>query len=335
MKFLRHTSIKLFIVPFVLVCYGIVNTLFLASPISLTIVSEKESLQNISVPANERILEGSEVKGFFQANNNNLGIISIPFSIDQSVDYKQEDELLFQLVDVKTKKIVHESTYRSGHILSSEYFPFGIDPIVDSKDKEYMYRIRSLKGNNRNALTFETDKGILLNYNVSKQEFLKNPITILTFLMKKIEYIASDIQLLLNALSFFLPFVYYIIFFIIATRNNMTFYKPEIFTCLLIVIDIFFITLFGNATLISILSVWIVLHIRYKHDSSISLAVSFICFIIALVAQTFGYAIPAQKAGVWGYFMLLIAIIQFTIDIQYKNKKRLTLVKFIKSIKNK
>lgn len=322
------------IVPIALFIFAAIGILFIVSPISFSLLTYAIKTEIVHQPQNNILFKGESFSEKFVARDNNLGIISIPFSSTNKVDYTDEDTITFTLNDVKSKKIVYQNTYRSGVLINSEYFPFGFPKISDSKNKEYLVTITSLKGNNNNALRVLNDTSTnQVSYDFAKREIIGSPTSLVSFLEKKYIQIFSSSETLYTALEYILPFIFYSLLIFARKKENGRPYAGELLIAFIIVYDIIFIPNLYSLILFVVLIVWICLANWHRLESTISYFFSLVLFVISLFAQYIHLISVTDKASVWGYFFLLIGTFQLLREVYNDEKKQVTLKAFINQLR--
>jgi hypothetical protein len=180
-----------------------------------------------------KILAGQKISGEFQAQESNLGIVSIRFETGLRIPYDQEDIYVFRLKEKGQEKWYYENTYRSGGMYDFPFYPFGFPIIKDSKGKTYVFELQSLKGNQQNALSI-SQKGLILSvkYKESKKALLSNRELLMSFIFKKFTNSLQVFEIQFASFIYLLPFIFYFLW--------ISPFKKYIFTPIIAVFNYFF-----------------------------------------------------------------------------------------------
>ncbi|MGH7203167.1 MAG: hypothetical protein ACREHC_01845 [Candidatus Levyibacteriota bacterium] len=322
------------IIPLVLFLLGAVMTLFLVSPLSFSTLTYQQKPEVILQPTDNVLLKDDHFVETITAQENDLGIIALHFSNTNTVEYDDEDKIAFQLTDISSNKVIYKNTYRSGLLISSKYFPFGFPKVADSKGRQYEVTITSLKGNPNNALHIDTaNLTNQVSYDYGKHDILGSPSKLISFLAKKYVLIFTDNQTLFITFEYFMPFLFYCIFLSFNRRGKANPYISEVLLFFIMLYDIFFIVKLYSLVLIGILIVWLIFVKRHRLESSVSYLFAFIFFIISILMQSLQFIAIANKASVWGYFLIVIGTVQLFREIYTKGKNTVPLREFIRQLR--
>jgi hypothetical protein len=134
------------------------------------------------------LLAGSKVSSVVLAQNNNLGIIFIPFNTHgKSIN----DEIFFRIRKFGDKDWYSEEGYKTNQIQDNIPFPFGFPIINNSKNKLYEFEIESLRGNAKEHVSIDKNIYIFVKFKFLKEDLIKNPLVLLDFAVAKFKGILS------------------------------------------------------------------------------------------------------------------------------------------------
>ncbi len=157
-----------------------------------------------------------EIKGNFTAQEDNLGIIAL-----QMKDLKESREqglIDFSLEEKNTHSVLYESSNKIEQIYEKPFFVFGFPKIIDSKGKQYVFRLTSDDKNVKHLLELDKGNTFLSKYVYTKQS-LHSVRDIVLFLVKRTK------MLFLNPEAFVFSLIYFIsplllIFLILYIRKH-------------------------------------------------------------------------------------------------------------------
>lgn len=210
---------KRIIIPSFLLLFWIGALLYyvVASNPSFFVLSTFYSKQNFTPFSTDNLLAGKKITGEIQAKEDNLGIIFIKFQEHKKIQDVKKDYLIFRLKQKDSASWYYENKYPATFIYTSPLFPFGFPVIANSKNMLYNFEIKSLKGNEENAVALSTDEpAIIAHYQFSKNQFAGNKKELLIFICKKIynSFIATMYDPSKFQDTLFISFVYFLPFFI-------------------------------------------------------------------------------------------------------------------------
>lgn len=320
--------VKWILIPFLLILLWIATSLFINSYKSFTVLEiahYKNKNDNFKV---DQISRGQSIEGVFRASENNLGIISVRFGEVPKTDLEIEDELLFQLKEVGSSKIIYQNKYKSGTLKSYEFFPFGFGQIKNSKGKTYDFKITSLKGNDYNVISISKENPIYITkYKFSKDEVFKTPKSILLYFIKKFTAFVTNSDKVFSSLIFLLPFIFYasrLVFQKEYKINLKTFLSGQNITqALVAVLIVSYIVLFkfiNTGFMLGLVGIWVYTIIMTKSKSLVTFCFSFAIIVLAIFSIYLKLNISVDNASAIAYFLLLFGFIQSITEYMRKTK---------------
>ena len=199
------------VIPMLLIAvWGVFTLLYITSyDKSFLLLSYNHSKDNFNQLTHNKLLAGNKISGEFTASEDNLGIVSLRFTLFSRVPFKNEDLLAFRIKEKGDTKWYYQSNYRSGIIYDVPLFPFGFPKIADSKGKQYVFELQSLKGNAQNSIALSKREPILISkYETSKQFLLADKKELLYFTLKKFNALKTT-EVLFVSFIFLLPLIIY------------------------------------------------------------------------------------------------------------------------------
>lgn len=319
-KFYKNKLFILF-VSIVLMVIGIFASLSFKPYPSLSILTVRENISNLKFTNTNKLFKGDELVGTFKAKENNLGIVFLKFDNYVKPDYAKEDNLIFRIKETDSKTWYVVNHYKSGIIVGNLFFPFGFPIIRNSKGKTYTFEVRSLNGNQENAVAVDTyGLSFASGYKFSRNEIMASNTNITNFLTKKFIYSYENIYFILSSLLYFLPAFFYILWNTVLNRYINYKYWLGTLSLFLLFIDVSFLRDMYSGVLFGILGLWLLSVLIYKLDEEISFSLFFILVILStlLIQMHSENLYLINKLSVWAYFFLLIGI---TEKIYLYNKK--------------
>lgn len=129
---------------------------------------------NIKVIKNyktEPLLKNEIIEGEFIAENNFLGAIWIRFDQKEKI---VDDKIVFRLKEKNKKNWLFENIYEAKLFTGLENYPFGIKPIINSKNKTYIFQLKSLKGSPENSVKLGKNEPLVtLQYQIPLKSIKK------------------------------------------------------------------------------------------------------------------------------------------------------------------
>jgi len=336
---MKCNLIKWFVIPFSLLCLWFCLSFWyiLIFDQSLLVISYNHSANNFSTISHTRLLAGERLSGDFIAKDNNLGAVAMRFKSFQRIPYSQEDTLVFRLKEKGQKAWYYENKYQSGLTFDVPFLPFGFPIIDESKGKEYIFELESLKGNVKNGVVLSTrDPFLVSKYKENKSEVLSNPKELVSFVFKKFFNSFNTIDILYSSFIFTLPFLFYIFWVplykycldpLVALINRrpkkrsdgLTGYYLQFFlnyplailkyffasfVVFVVFIDIIYLQTLNYLLYIVVVSIWIIILRKYQLKSKNSLFVGIFILFISPIALSINNNAMSEQAGAWAFMFL-------------------------------
>ena len=317
------------ILPFILVSFWFVAALFLNNKYSFTTLIYQYSKQQFINYPQGKLLKGEIIQGEIKSADNYLGMITIRFKDYVKHDYNEEDNINFRIKEKGTSSWYYSNNYKSGIIENSINFPFGFPAISNSKNKDYIFEITSLEGNDNNSIELDTDRPQLTAvHKYPKEVIIASSKSIVSFLFKKIVTSFTNIDFLLNSILFFIPlFVYF------SRKGLFRIIKQLPVVILLFVCADIFLLKDVYIGLVLLLEIgWLISIFQYHIDSKSSFSVAFIFFMIWMPLMYLDTKYIQNKLNIWVYFFLLMGVLQAFLEEKYPNKKRTSIADIFKRI---
>ena len=291
---------KFFIFPLILslVSFVMIFSYILTSDLSFTILSNfygKNILTNFKNP----LKKGDVVKGEFKARENNLGIVAIAFD----PRYKTWDDIIFRIKEKGQSSWYYSNKYWAGQLIDFQHFSFGFPNIKESKNKTYLFEIKSLvaKQGEGGGIN-EKFPSVIVKYQFQKNELLSNKPNLIKFIIKKFVSNLSTpdfIFIFLVSLSPFLIYIFYLINSLFASRL-LLFVPLTLFFG-----DIFFI----RKIYISIITILLFLFfLNYKNNKLLYL-LSFLLILMPVI-MIINFSYMQQKVNLWFVLILITSVLQ-------------------------
>lgn len=321
-KKIKKISINSFIfvglLPFLLIVFWFISSLFLNNKISFSVLLYKQSQSDIKQIYSDKLLKGGKIAGEFKAKENYLGIVMLRFNNYVKHDFSSEDILLFKLREKGTKNWYYINNYRSGLLENNLLFPFGFPIIKDSKNKFYQFEIESLLGNDINAVELNKNNFTFLSgYQFPKSEILSSKKSTTKFLVKKSITSLTNLDFLLSSILYLLPFIIYVFIYILSPWWKRIKYLGYILFVLLLILifsDIFFIKEFYIGVLISLILGWIHIIVKNKLESRVNFLFAFVLILLWVLLIELKITDFQNKINIWTYTFLVIGLVQAVLE---------------------
>lgn len=168
------------------------TALFIYQTPGLTLLSKdfgKEIFTNLTF---SEFLKGEKIQGEFSASENYLGQFSVRF---YNYDRINSDEVGFRLKEKGTEDWYYEHIYKTDQFQPNQLFPFGFPIIQDSRGKQYVFEIESVKGKSEDAVTLSHQEPMVsTSYQYPKRLILKDKNVLFEFLTKKASHAKIDLD---------------------------------------------------------------------------------------------------------------------------------------------
>lgn len=326
-------SMLLLLWPLLTLLYIITNE------ISFTTLTYNHAKENLNQVTYDKILKGDKVTGSFEAQEPNLGIVSVRFAFAQRVAYRDEDLIAFRLKETGAKEWYYENNYRAGLMYTEQFFPFGFPIISDSKNKTYVFEIESLKGNQQNAVQVSPREPVLASkYQASRAELLADKSQLLIFTFKKFVLAFSSVDVWFIALVNLVPLLLYIVHLTgksqpiekklarvlkLKKSNIENFLKlPPYIVLGVLLINLFFLQLTHNLVYLSIFVLWLVALKLCKLDSKYSYGIGFVFILIAAMIYYGKFIFIAEYVASWAFIFFVAGIVQSGYTLRQSLKKQ-------------
>lgn len=331
--------IKWVLIPCLLLLLWVFFGVIYSSYKSFTVIQYpyyKDQNNNFS---NEWLLKGKKISAAFVAKEDNLGIVELRLGNVPTVDYEVEDVITFKLKEKGDKAWLYENTYKSGAMDSNSFYPFGFEPIKDSKGKTYVFEIQSQNGTASNAIrTGRSNLAYFSKYKFTKDEVFSNNTDLLEFVYKKIFTFFTNIDALLSSSVFLLPFSFYIawksfgkkgpsrnaLFSSSRSKIKGRVIERNLFTIIVLVLifaDIFFSEGLTNGFMLGLLGLWIINIYLTGVTSKVTFTLAFIIITLSVISIYFHWSIFIDKSSAFGYFLIVIGFVQSMVEIRKKPTK--------------
>lgn len=329
---------KLFILgSLALLWVGLTFIAVVTSDFSPTVVSFNHERNNIHT---ESKISGRVWQGSFSAKEDYLGIVSVDFTNDQR---PIKDIITFKIKEQGATDWMAVNTYDSRGFYTMEQFPLGFPVIEKSKGKKFEFQFIAMNQNLEDSFALVENEPIVVSkYSFPLNELVRNPLLLLSFLVKKVAFAFTLPSFFRNALVFSLPFFLYLFWIVFRLdsvfkwtyrRFHLTDYSKftEYFqvlsksplglvTFLLLVVNIF--ALKKSYTLFSLLIVvlWFFTIFRLKLPPKFSFIFAILLCLLLFPAKLFYFPIISEHLVVWIYYFLGIGSISALIKV-YGNTK--------------
>ncbi len=330
LKFFSNKNVSFILVPFLLIIFWVICSLLFNKQISFSVLEYGHEKNSISQKPIGKLLKGETITGQFTAKNNYLGIVLLRFNRYIKPDYRGEDVLSFRLKEKGAKDWYYYNNYRSGLVENQLLFPIGFPVIFDSKNKVYVFEIKSLFGNNTNALELSNSNPILLTgYQLPKSEIFGSKLRIIKFLFEKTINSFTNLDFIFNSTIFLLPLILYILWQLILKKLGFVKQFFSFLTILLIILDIFLLKEVYVGILLGLIIFWIISVKLYKLESSVSFFMSLILIVIWLIIIFWHLGSWFEnKINIWTYFFFVLGVVQAIIEEKNKSKSLTDYKKF-------
>ena len=275
------------------------------------------------------MVKGNTVWGTFHSEFTNLGIISLRF---YNQDRDSKDTLLFHLREKGQDKWYYEAKYETDQFLPHKHFPFGFPVISNSDGKNYEFEIESLNGVRGNGISvdYEEHPFFTAKSSYTKTELLGNRRLLSYFVINKLSNIFGDPDIRLNILFYFLPFIFYITFFL---ANGLSYQYLSLLATIFISYDIFWLTKTYDFIFLAILLLWGLISRRFRFESRIAAVFTLGFMVLVPVMMLFGQEVYAEKTAVWAYLFLSITVIQHIYEKRHTTHDVFTVDAFIRQFR--
>lgn len=333
MKKLIKSALLFLIIPGILFIFWLVGSLFLSSKYSFSVLIQ--GLNNSAVIQGDysELHKGEIIRGQFTANNNNMGIISVRFNTFNRIN---DDVVIFRLKEKQSARWFYEHKYKVDQFQPNQLFTFGFPIITDSQGKTHVFEVESTKGENRNAVALSTINPVFVaQYQFPREELIRSPITLITFIINKLISSFSDINFSVVSMLYSLPFVHYIVWLILFRKKHLVNPFLLILYVIGLVFFIFFMQEVNRIVVFLLLLMWLMYILLYRLESSVSFFLALVLLGITPIFLAFKFDRIADNLALWVYNFLMIGTLQAIVEFWRKPKKMVTYNRLLALIFNK
>ncbi len=211
MYVITNKLLRWWIIPLVLLLlwgYKTYNILSINSDVTrLEYAGKKTDVQPWS---GKKLLKGDKRIITISSSANLLGTVSVRFDTFGKIN---SDVVRFRIKEEGQQQWYYQNDYKVNQFPTNGLFPFGFPVIENSDNKTYVIEIESLLGNGKNSIALSNIEPVfVLEHKYTKDLLLHNKSVLAYFIYKKILNTGLQIDFLLNALVFFIPFIVYLLF---------------------------------------------------------------------------------------------------------------------------
>lgn len=307
---------------------------------SFFVLTGAHSFESFTQIPEGKITAGKKVAGEFVARENNLGSISIYFNVDRRIAYHLEDRLIFRIKEKGSIKWHYENYYRSGMMYDAPFFPFGFQPITDSKGKTYEFELESISGNEINAHSLRKSYPTLESKYIFDRGYLADsPDRFARFIFDKFFNKVTTLEIVFFSFVVSLPFVSYVIWITFLYRSLIVFINAHpsiqhvlqpmfehyknlhkmieesyflilgIFLFATVVVDTFFIQVRTDLIYIVVAFMWIRSFISNRLSDGISITLALALLILAAILDIFSFNNSAMKSAAWSLIFFISSLV--------------------------
>jgi hypothetical protein len=188
----------------------------------ITVLTQEKQWINLNPKSATELLANNKISESFTAQDDNLGIIAIPFDAhNRSIN----DRIIFRIKENGSKSWYFQNTYNADQFQTNVPFPFGFPIIKNSRNKAYTFQIESLAGTSTDSISIsKTNPYFLTKYKFSKEDLIKNPVKLFQFLVAKNSEQAQPLtmdKIILIIIYFLSPFIVYACVYDIYIRKEV------------------------------------------------------------------------------------------------------------------
>ncbi|MBI5122594.1 hypothetical protein HZA75_01920 [Candidatus Roizmanbacteria bacterium] len=187
---------------------------------ALSLVEEKSEHIKESGSARKSLLAGEKIIGEIKSSENNFGVLLFRFAQPSG---NSTDTVVFRIKEKGKENWYYEKNYETNQFQPDQYFTLGFPPFKNSRDKIYVFEMKSLSGTYKNGIRMSLkEPHVAMVYQYSRSD-LSNLDTLLSFIAKKFIYIVRNANFLQDwqiLLIFVLPLV--LILFIQSEKITIT-----------------------------------------------------------------------------------------------------------------
>lgn len=207
MKKEKFNTIKIIIVPFLMLIVGFFLSIYFYLEVSPLTLQYVHPTSQISFPLSKELLKGDRIHGEFIAKENNLGTIAIPITTFNRLN---NDIIVFEMrvKGAKFWNIVNK--YVTDRFPNDKPYPFGFPVINNSQGKTYEFEVYSMNGVRDNAVGFTKGSKFFYSRYTFSRTYLTGEKSLASFAQKKVANLLMSPQYIFYLLLFLAPtFLYY------------------------------------------------------------------------------------------------------------------------------
>lgn len=306
-----HPFVKWIGIPFFLILIWFVLSIIFSPYSPFRTLAYKYSSVTPSFNKDGLLLQGETLRGKFTADEDNLGIVAVRITNVTPLNSDNQDHILFSLRDITHNVERYEHSYPVTSVREGEYIVFGFPKIIHSKGNSYSFTLKSLKGNETNALVIKRGSNSFVVKYIFAGSDLRSEPAITAFLFKRVIVFVTNNEALLFSSIYFLPFLFYITLIAFAKTLKS---KLAGLTISLIFISIIFALDTYSGIVLGILGLWIITLIKGKVSYRYTIIASIFFFVLAGIWNIFSKIPQVDNASLWGYLFLCIGFVQLLLE---------------------
>lgn len=329
-KIIKQKWFTLGLVPFALFLLGVALILFYNPYASFSVLRYGQAVSDKIYGKEGELLGKEKIYGEFTAQDNYLGIVL--FNLN-TFNRTNTDTIEFKFKEKTAKNWYAINGYKVDKFQNGFNYPFGFPPIKDSKGKTYYFEIRSLYGEEGNAIGINRAISFIsTEYVFPRSVYSSNKQELVSFVIKKFINMFTNPLFYPILVLYLFPFLFY--FLIPFSKKKKLLGKYILFFPLIVLmlLDKFLVDKVVDLITFELQIFWIILIIIYKWESSVTFLFSLI-FVLMLPFLIFMNLIEiAEKIAIQAYFFLAIAVFQLFLEVIFDKNNRVTHREFIKWI---
>lgn len=317
--FTGYTSLS---IALVLIAFWLFASLAFNNQIAFSVLTHVNSTNDIVTMPVDKLTKGMQIVGEFKSEEDYLGLILLKFENYTKPEFINEDIIRFRIKEIGQKEWYHLSYHRSGAFEGQRYFPFGFQPIADSKNKKYIFEIESTRGDKTNSINPDSfGQFFLSGHQIPKQKIISSKENAVSFLIKKASFSIVNLDFVLSSLIFSTPLSIYLLLLIFKKKYKVIINGIPWITLSIILFDILVLQhiYLGIIAVLAILWIFSIAALRIEGRISVIVSLVFVIFWLFLYSTsllTHAY----DKLNTWSYLFLVIGVIQLLLEEKYKFK---------------
>ena len=270
----------------------------------------------VVLPSSNSLAEGEKITGSFKSTYPYLNGITINF---QTFGSHLEDNLEFRLKPKSSDKWYITENISTKQLTKDKSFTIWFPQIRFSANRDYVFELKLLNSGDSGGVTVDTrSTSFITRHTLTWKQLSNNHEKIIYLLLAKTENIFLNLRILSTLLIYLTPLIYVSL---ILFLENKTFITACIilFSCFL---DIF---LFGGKQdflVASIVFGWIILTLRARISSTISVIIYIVFIGFTLLFSLFGMSTITERLGVWIYIFLFCSVLGKLLENYYHIEPR-------------